>query len=87
MQYARADDYDRARKDYAEGLIALAAFAEGSIERISIPLEVSFLNVRMFVQDLEACLSPLNAFISLFLTFQFIHKVKISNVNCVQIVP
>lgn len=51
--YARADDFERAKKEYAEGLIALAAFAEGGNERISIPLEVSFLNVKMFVQDLE----------------------------------
>ncbi|CAI9612033.1 unnamed protein product [Staurois parvus] len=51
--YARADDFQRAKKEYAEGLIALAAFAEGGNERISIPLEVSFLNVKMFVQDLE----------------------------------
>ncbi|KAG8444139.1 hypothetical protein GDO86_009355 [Hymenochirus boettgeri] len=51
--YAREDEYERAKKEYADGLIALAAFAEGGNERISTPLEVSFLNVKMFVQDLE----------------------------------
>ncbi|XP_053877943.1 nesprin-1-like [Malaclemys terrapin pileata] len=52
-QYARADEFDRMRKEYLDGVATLSTFADGTNGKISVPVEVSFLNVKMFVQDLE----------------------------------
>uniref|UniRef100_A0A8D0G232 Nesprin-1 spectrin repeats region domain-containing protein n=1 Tax=Sphenodon punctatus TaxID=8508 RepID=A0A8D0G232_SPHPU len=52
-QYARVDEQDRMRKDYLDGVAALSTFAERASGKLSVPLEVSFLNVKMFIQDLE----------------------------------
>uniref|UniRef100_A0A8D2LVZ1 Spectrin repeat containing nuclear envelope protein 1 n=1 Tax=Varanus komodoensis TaxID=61221 RepID=A0A8D2LVZ1_VARKO len=52
-QYARADELDRMRKEYSDGIAALSAFTDEAKRKIHVPLEVSFLNVKMFVQELE----------------------------------
>lgn len=53
-QYARADELDRMRKEYLDGIGVLSAFTDEANRKLSGPLEVSFLNVKMFVQEIEA---------------------------------
>ncbi|XP_009866189.1 PREDICTED: nesprin-1-like, partial [Apaloderma vittatum] len=52
-QYARADELDKMRKEYLDGVAHLTAFIDGSNRKFAVPVEVSFLDVKMFVQDLE----------------------------------
>ncbi|KAJ7342117.1 hypothetical protein JRQ81_009049, partial [Phrynocephalus forsythii] len=52
-QYARTDELDRLRKDYLDGVATLSAFIDEAKRKIHIPLEVSFLNVQMFIQEME----------------------------------
>uniref|UniRef100_A0A8C4V5X1 Spectrin repeat containing nuclear envelope protein 1 n=1 Tax=Falco tinnunculus TaxID=100819 RepID=A0A8C4V5X1_FALTI len=52
-QYARADELDKMKKEYLDGVAHLTAFIDGSNRKFSVPVEVSFLDVKMFVQDLE----------------------------------
>ncbi|KAM6126873.1 nesprin-1-like [Pterocles gutturalis] len=52
-KYARADELDKMRKEYLDGVAHLTSFIDGSNRKFSIPVEVSFLDVKMFVQDLE----------------------------------
>ncbi|XP_010119459.1 PREDICTED: nesprin-1-like, partial [Chlamydotis macqueenii] len=52
-QYARADELDKMRKEYLDGVAHLTAFIDESNRKFSVPVEVSFLDVKMFVQDLE----------------------------------
>uniref|UniRef100_A0A7M4FMH1 Nesprin-1 spectrin repeats region domain-containing protein n=1 Tax=Crocodylus porosus TaxID=8502 RepID=A0A7M4FMH1_CROPO len=52
-QYARADELDKMRREYLDGVATLSAFLDGANGKFSVPIEVSFLNVKMFVQDLE----------------------------------
>ncbi|KAH0622390.1 hypothetical protein JD844_024656, partial [Phrynosoma platyrhinos] len=53
-QYARTDELDRIRKEYLEGVATLSVFTDEVKRKLYIPLEVSFLNVKMFVQEMEA---------------------------------
>uniref|UniRef100_A0ACB8GBR4 Nesprin-1 n=1 Tax=Sphaerodactylus townsendi TaxID=933632 RepID=A0ACB8GBR4_9SAUR len=53
-QYARADELDRMKKDYLDGVAVLSAFTDEANRKFSVPLEVSFLNVKMFVQEMQA---------------------------------
>lgn len=53
MQYARADEVDKLRKDYEDGILALKIFVDTSNERMNTPVQVSFLNIRTFLQDIE----------------------------------
>lgn len=53
-QYARADELDRIKKEYLDGVAALSAFIDDAKRKIHARLEVSFLNVKLFVQELEA---------------------------------
>ncbi|KAM6463517.1 nesprin-1-like [Liasis olivaceus] len=52
-QYARADELDRIKKEYLDGVAALSAFIDEAKRKIHVPLEVSFLNVKLFVQEME----------------------------------
>ncbi|KPP77537.1 nesprin-1-like, partial [Scleropages formosus] len=52
-QYAQPNEVDRMRKDLQEGLSSLSSFLDLVIEKMSTSVQVSFLNVRSFVQDLE----------------------------------
>uniref|UniRef100_A0A8B9BQI1 Spectrin repeat containing nuclear envelope protein 1 n=1 Tax=Anser brachyrhynchus TaxID=132585 RepID=A0A8B9BQI1_9AVES len=52
-QYARADELDKMRKEYLDGVASLTAFVDENNRKFSAPVEVSFLDVKMFVQDLE----------------------------------
>uniref|UniRef100_A0A8C3XWI7 Nesprin-1 spectrin repeats region domain-containing protein n=1 Tax=Chelydra serpentina TaxID=8475 RepID=A0A8C3XWI7_CHESE len=52
-QYARADEFDRMRKEYLDGVATLSTFTDCTNGKFSVPVEVSFLNVKMFVQGLE----------------------------------
>uniref|UniRef100_A0A4W4DRM4 Calponin-homology (CH) domain-containing protein n=1 Tax=Electrophorus electricus TaxID=8005 RepID=A0A4W4DRM4_ELEEL len=51
--YARADEVDKLRKDYEDSVLALKIFVETSSERMNAPVQVSFLNIRTFLQDIE----------------------------------
>ncbi|KAL7987672.1 hypothetical protein Chor_006591, partial [Crotalus horridus] len=53
-QYARADELDRIKKEYLDGVAALSAFIDDAKRKIHAHLEVSFLNVKLFVQEMEA---------------------------------
>lgn len=42
------------RKEYLDGAAALSAFIDEANRKLWVPLEVSFLNVKMFAQGMEA---------------------------------
>uniref|UniRef100_A0A2K6TC77 Spectrin repeat containing nuclear envelope protein 1 n=1 Tax=Saimiri boliviensis boliviensis TaxID=39432 RepID=A0A2K6TC77_SAIBB len=52
-QYAQADEMDRMKKEYTDCVVTLSAFATESLKKLSEPLEVSFMNVKLLIQDLE----------------------------------
>lgn len=51
--YARADEVDRLRQDYQDGIQTLKMFMDATDEKMTKPVQISFLNVRAFVQDVE----------------------------------
>ncbi|XP_037550764.1 nesprin-1 [Nematolebias whitei] len=51
--YARADEVDKLRQDYHDGINTLKIFMDATNEKMTAPVQVSFLNVRTFVQDVE----------------------------------
>uniref|UniRef100_A0A3Q0QYZ0 Calponin-homology (CH) domain-containing protein n=1 Tax=Amphilophus citrinellus TaxID=61819 RepID=A0A3Q0QYZ0_AMPCI len=51
--YARADEVDKLRQDYQDGINTLKMFMDATNEKMTAPIQVSFLNVRAFVQDVE----------------------------------
>uniref|UniRef100_A0A8C6IDR8 Spectrin repeat containing, nuclear envelope 1 n=2 Tax=Mus spicilegus TaxID=10103 RepID=A0A8C6IDR8_MUSSI len=52
-QYARADEMDRMKKEYIDVTTTLFGFATEAHRKLSEPLEVSFINVKLLIQDLE----------------------------------
>uniref|UniRef100_A0A671FP75 Spectrin repeat containing nuclear envelope protein 1 n=1 Tax=Rhinolophus ferrumequinum TaxID=59479 RepID=A0A671FP75_RHIFE len=52
-QYARADEMDRMKKEYTDCITILSDFATEAHRKLSEPLEVSFINVKLLIQDLE----------------------------------
>lgn len=52
-QYARADEVDKLRQDYQDGINTLKMFMDATNEKMTAPIQISFLNVRAFVQDVE----------------------------------
>ncbi|MGH0114382.1 UNVERIFIED_CONTAM: hypothetical protein FKN15_005783 [Acipenser sinensis] len=52
-QYVRADEVDKIRKEYQDGISALKAFLDTANEKMTAPIDVSFLNVRTFAQEVE----------------------------------
>uniref|UniRef100_A0A3Q3K6H1 Calponin-homology (CH) domain-containing protein n=1 Tax=Monopterus albus TaxID=43700 RepID=A0A3Q3K6H1_MONAL len=51
--YARADEVDKLRQDYQDGINTLKMFMDATNEKMTAPVQVSFLNIRAFVQDVE----------------------------------
>uniref|UniRef100_A0A3P8TBD4 Calponin-homology (CH) domain-containing protein n=1 Tax=Amphiprion percula TaxID=161767 RepID=A0A3P8TBD4_AMPPE len=51
--YARADEVDKLRQDYQDGINTLKMFMDATNEKMTAPVQVSFLNVRAFAQDVE----------------------------------
>lgn len=52
-QYARADEMDRMKKEYTDYTTTLSGFAAEAHRKLSEPLEVSLINVKLLIQDLE----------------------------------
>ncbi|XP_037056262.1 nesprin-1 isoform X2 [Peromyscus leucopus] len=52
-QYARADEMDRMKKEYTDYTTTLSGFATEAQRKLSEPLEVSLINVKLLIQDLE----------------------------------
>uniref|UniRef100_A0A8C5NYY1 Spectrin repeat containing, nuclear envelope 1 n=1 Tax=Jaculus jaculus TaxID=51337 RepID=A0A8C5NYY1_JACJA len=52
-QYARADEMDRMKKEYTDCISTLSGFAAEAQRKLSEPLEVSLINVKLLIQDLE----------------------------------
>lgn len=52
-QYARVDEVDKLRSDYEESISVLKAYVDAANERLNTPVQVSFLNIRTFLQDVE----------------------------------
>ncbi|KAM9000867.1 nesprin-1 isoform 8-T9 [Sarcophilus harrisii] len=52
-QYARADELDRMKKEYLDNVTTLSVFTAEASGKLSEPLNVSFLNVKILFQDLE----------------------------------
>nr|XP_021512701.1 nesprin-1-like isoform X2 [Meriones unguiculatus] len=52
-QYARADEMDRMKKEYTDVTTTLSGFAAEAHRKLSEPLEVSLINVKLLTQDLE----------------------------------
>lgn len=44
---------DRMKKEYTDCVTALSDFATEALKKMSEPVEVSFLNVKLLIQDLE----------------------------------
>ncbi|XP_041828569.1 nesprin-1-like [Melanotaenia boesemani] len=51
--YARADEVDKLRQDYQDGINTLKMFMDATNKKMDAPVQVSFLNVRAFAQDVE----------------------------------
>lgn len=66
MQYARADEVDKLKKDYEDAILALKIFVDTSNERMNTPVQVSFLNIRTFLQDIEVTMTSKEVIIHFF---------------------
>lgn len=73
MQYARADEVDKLKKDYEDSILALKIFVDTSNERMNTPVQVSFLNIRTFLQDIEVTMA------SNYVLIFFFHKQLLFN--------
>uniref|UniRef100_A0A3P9H2M7 Nesprin-1 spectrin repeats region domain-containing protein n=1 Tax=Oryzias latipes TaxID=8090 RepID=A0A3P9H2M7_ORYLA len=51
--YGRADEVDKLRQDYQDAVNTLKLFLDATDVKMSAPVQVSFLNMRAFVQDVE----------------------------------
>ncbi|KPP57545.1 hypothetical protein Z043_124718, partial [Scleropages formosus] len=53
--YARADEVDKMRKDYQDGISSLKSFVDAANEKMNAPLQVSFLNdIKQKIPAMEA---------------------------------
>lgn len=52
---------DRLRQDYQDGIQTLKMFMDATNEKMTAPVQISFLNVRAFAQDVEVNISPLDS--------------------------
>lgn len=73
MQYARADEVDKLKKDYEDGVLALKIFVDTSNERMNAPVQVSFLNIRTFLQDIEVTMTSKEVLLIINKVFPRIH--------------
>lgn len=53
LQYAREDELDKWRRDHMMAISALRELLDGAEEKLNAPVQVSFLNIRSFLQDVE----------------------------------
>lgn len=53
LQYARTDELEKWRKDHLKAISALKELLDTAEAKLSVPVQVSFLNVRTFLQDVE----------------------------------
>lgn len=67
------------KEEYLDGVAHLTAFIDGSNRKFSVPVEMSFLDVKMFVQDLEV-----SVFLP-FLSFAFIRKKLLTNSESIKL--
>uniref|UniRef100_A0A8C7ULC6 Spectrin repeat containing, nuclear envelope 1b n=1 Tax=Oncorhynchus mykiss TaxID=8022 RepID=A0A8C7ULC6_ONCMY len=51
--YARVDEVDKWKQDYQDCMATLKTFMNATNDKMTAPVQVSFLNVRTFVQDVE----------------------------------
>lgn len=58
LQYARADELEKWRKDHLKAISALKELLDTAEAKLSAPVQVSFLNVRTFLQDVEVSNPP-----------------------------
>lgn len=49
------------RQDYQDGIQTLKMFMDATNEKMTAPVQISFLNVRAFAQDVEVNISPLDS--------------------------
>ncbi|XP_047184808.1 nesprin-1-like [Scophthalmus maximus] len=52
-QYARVDELEKWRKDHMKAALALKELLDSAEAKLNAPIQVSFLNVRGFLQDVE----------------------------------
>ncbi|XP_042156441.1 nesprin-1-like [Oncorhynchus tshawytscha] len=52
-QYAREDELDKCRRDHMRAISALRELLDGAELKLNAPVQVSFLNIRSFLQDVE----------------------------------
>ncbi|XP_039981906.1 nesprin-1-like [Xiphias gladius] len=52
-QYARADELEKWRKDHLKAVSALKELLDSAEAKLNAPVQVSFLSVRAFLQDVE----------------------------------
>lgn len=62
LQYARADELEKWRKDHLKAVSALKELLDTAEAKFNVPVQVSFLNVRAFLQDVEV--REANSFVS-----------------------
>lgn len=53
LQYAHVDELEKWRKDHLKAVSALKELLDTAEATLSVPVQVSFLNVRAFLQDVE----------------------------------
>lgn len=57
---------DKLKKDYEDSILALKIFVDTSNERMNTPVQVSFLNIRTFLQDIEVTVTSKDVLIKYF---------------------
>ncbi|XP_071058018.1 nesprin-1-like [Pseudochaenichthys georgianus] len=53
QQYAHADELEKWRKDHLKAVLALKELLDTAEVKLNVPVQISFLNVRAFLQDVE----------------------------------
>lgn len=53
MQYAHLEELEKWRKDHLKAVWALKELLDSAEAKLNAPVQVSFLSVRSFLQDVE----------------------------------
>ncbi|KAK1888949.1 Nesprin-1 [Dissostichus eleginoides] len=53
LKYAHADELEKWRKDHLKAVLALKELLDTAEVKLNVPVPISFLNVRAFLQDVE----------------------------------
>lgn len=53
LQYACVNELEKWRKDYLKAVTALKELLDMAEAKLNAPVQVSFLNIRAFLQDVE----------------------------------